>query len=148
MTDTKKLLSDAREMVHLMTHSINWLSQHCKTTNPTTALSQLIVADRYNGYAVNAKGYDVIAGDGRKIQVKARWWPRKPAGPSGSWVAGTEHEVDLFVFVGFDNNYDTIYLMEFTPAELVNHASVLDKRTMNKLTLSITRRLIQEKNIL
>ena len=78
-------------MVQQMTACINWLSQHCKTTNPTTALSQLIVADRYNGVTINAKGYDVVASDGRKIQVKGRWWPSKPSGPSGSWSCVTLH---------------------------------------------------------
>lgn len=148
MTNATTLLQEAYSMVQQMTVCINWLSQHCKTTNPTTALSQLIVADHYNGVTINAKGYDVVASDGRKIQVKGRWWPGKPSGPSGSWIAGTEHDVDLFVFVGFDNNYNLIYLMEFDPTELTTRSSVLDKRTPNKLTLSVTQRLIAEKNIL
>ena len=143
-----QLLETARQVVIRMAESVNWLSEHCKTTNPTTALSQLIVAEMYNGVTINAKGYDVLCDDGRKIQVKARWWPKSPAGPSGSWIAGSEHEADLFVFVGFNRNYETIYIMQFTPEELRARAVPLDKRTPNKQTLSITKRLIQENNLI
>ena len=94
--------SEAHKRVQDMVATQKWLSDFCSTTNPTTALSQLYVAQLYNGKTVNAKGYDVLSADGKKIQVKARWWKDKVGGPSGSWIAGTENQADLFVFVGFN----------------------------------------------
>jgi hypothetical protein len=47
-----------------------YISAVCKTTNATTALSQLFVADYYKGNCINTKGYDVLTHDGKKIQVK------------------------------------------------------------------------------
>ena len=129
-----------------MSKAIQWLSTHCKTTNGTTALSQALVAQKYNGTCINAKGYDVVTQDGKTIQVKARWWKNdRPSGPCGSWIKGHEHEADLWVFVGFDSNYNLMYMLEFTPEELKSRAVVLDKRRPEGMTLSITKKLLKEK---
>jgi hypothetical protein len=120
------------------------ISKECKTTNPTTALSQQWVAEHYEGHCENAAGYDVVAKDGRKIQVKARWFKdNKTSGPSGGWVAGEETEADLWVFVGFGANYELLYAFEMTPQQVVAKRTPLDLRTPNKVTLSITKKLLE-----
>lgn len=135
--------SEAHKRIQNMIATQKWLSDFCSTTNPTTALSQLYVAQLYNGKVVNAKGYDVVSEDGKKIQVKARWWKNRVAGPSGSWIAGTENEADLFVFVGFDKDYNVIYCLEFNASKMESYASLLDKRKPNLRTLRISKTLIQ-----
>ena len=135
-----------KSVVDAMVQSQHWLSEYCSTTNPTTALSQHYVAEKYNGKTVNANGYDVLTNDGKKIQVKARWWRKKVGGPSGSWVHGTEGEADLFVFVGFDKDYNIIYCMEFLPSELQQYSTDIDKRKPGLKTISITKKLIAKKD--
>ena len=127
-----------------------YISDVCKTTNATTALSQLFVSDHYNGNCINTKGYDVLTHDGKKIQVKGKWCKNnKPTGPSGGWVMGEEHDADLWVFVGFDSNYELIYALEMTPDQVVSERTCLDKRTPNKATLNISKKLIKKyKNLI
>lgn len=122
-----------------------YISEHCKTTNATTALSQLFVANHYNGNCVNAKSYDVVTEDGKRIQVKGKWCRNdKPSGASGGWIMGEEHDADLWVFVGFNSNYELIYALELTPDQVITERSCLDKRTPNKATLSITKKLLKK----
>jgi hypothetical protein len=127
-----------------------YISETCKTTNATTALSQLYVAEKYNGNCINTKGYDVLTDDGRKIQVKGKWCKNdKPAGPSGGWIKGEEHDADLWVFIGFNSNYELIYALEMTPNQVIAERSCLDKRTPNKATLNISKKLIKKyKNLI
>jgi hypothetical protein len=127
-----------------------YISAVCKTTNATTALSQLFVADYYNGNCINIKGYDVLTHDGKKIQVKGKWCRNdKPTGPSGGWLMGEENEADLWVFVGFNSNYELIYALEMTPDQVISERTCLDKRTPNKATLNISKKLIKKyKNLI
>jgi hypothetical protein len=62
---------------------------------------------------------------------------------------GEEHDADLWVFVGFNSNYELIYALELTPDQVITERSCLDKRTPNKATLSITKKLLKKyKNLI
>lgn len=119
------------------------ISKECKTTNIGTALSQQWVGEHYKGTVVNAHGYDVIAADGRKIQVKARWYKdSKPSGIIGGWNPGEETEADLWVFIGFDENYKMIFAFEQTPAQVQARTVKMDK--LGKVSIQISKKLLKE----
>jgi len=92
--------------------------------------SELLKRHGYENNIVNTKGYDLVLGDGRKVEVKfdtviydsgniaCEWWSDKPSRTPG-WVQYSDADIMVYMY-DFDNAYvvDMQKLKEYVKANL------------------------------